>query len=184
MNCTNCDNPIVNGAKFCGECGNPIDSTAEDKIVANKAVSGLRVFIGIIVALLVFGILAKALMVIINIGSVLLFDIDSTIELENIEALANILGFVGGAYLASLVYVVIAGKDRSGEKKKWYQFAGFMGTRGRTKARSILAGVILLITLIAADLGIETDSLYTTESRGERNRRGELLQTSSTRTSN
>jgi len=159
MDCTNCNNSLPDGAKFCGKCGHPVNSTSEAKIVAKNAVSGFRIFVGIIVALIVYGILAKALMVIINIGFVLLFGIDTTEGLGDAEAFANIIGFVVGAYLANLVYIAIAGKDRSEEKKRWYQFGGFMATKGRTKARPILAGVIILITVIAGVLSVGFESL-------------------------
>jgi hypothetical protein len=154
MNCTNCGNPVSEGVKFCGKCGTPIGATA----VKKKAVRGVRVFIGIVVAIFIFGILAKALGVIINISGALA-GVDSTEGLRTLDDVANIVGFLGGAYLANLVYISIAGKDRSSEKKKWYQFAGFMSTGSKTKSRPILAGVIIVITIIAFVLWVGVDSL-------------------------
>lgn len=119
MNCKNCNNSLPEGTKFCGKCGTKVVSdTAEiAQVVKTKTVSGIRIFLGIVVALVVFGILGKALMFIFNIIPVLLFGIDSTEGLKDAEAFGNIIGFVGAAYLANLVYVAIAGKDRSGEKE-------------------------------------------------------------------
>lgn len=161
MNCKNCNNSLPEGTKFCGKCGTKVVSdTAEiAQVVKTKTVSGIRIFLGIVVALVVFGILGKALMFIFNIIPVLLFGIDSTEGLKDAEAFGNIIGFVGAAYLANLVYVAIAGKDRSGEKKKWYQFGGFMATGGKTKSRPVLVGVIIAITVIALVLWIGVDSL-------------------------
>jgi len=167
MNCKNCDNKLIEGAKFCGKCGAKIVSdTAEiAQVVKTKTMRGARIFIGVIVALLVFGGLGKALMVIINIVLVLIFNIESTEGYANAEATGNILGFIGGAYLANLAYISIAGKDRSAEKKKWYQFAGFMSTGGRTKARPILTGVIIVIAVVALALSVGFDSLKTEQNK-------------------
>lgn len=159
MNCKYCNNQIFDGQKFCGRCGKPVSSDLDVALVKKKTVSGFRKAIGIIVALLVFGALGKALMVIINFGVVLLFGIESTEGYANAEAIGNILGFIGGAYLANLVYIAIAGKDKSGEKKKWYQFGGFMATKGKTKARPILAAVIVVIAVLALILSAGFDSL-------------------------
>ena len=62
---------------------------------------------GIITALFVFGGLAQAIGIFVNVCIVLLFGIDSA----DAEAIGNIIGFVGGAVLANLVYVSIAGKE-------------------------------------------------------------------------
>lgn len=159
MNCKNCNNQISEGTKFCGKCGKPVSSDSDVVLVKKKTVSGFRIAVRIIVALLVFGALGKALMVIINFGVVLLFGIESTEGYANAEAIGNILGFIGGAYLANLVYIAIAGKDKSGEKKKWYQFGGFMATKGKTKARPILAAVIVVIAVLALILSAGFDSL-------------------------
>lgn len=167
MNCKNCNNPLPDGAKFCGKCGaKAVSETAEiAQAVKTKTVNGLRITVGIILALLVFGGLGKALMVIIKIGAVLLFGIESTEGYDNAEAIGNILGFIGAAYLANLVYIAIAGKDRSGEKKKWYQFGGFMTTGKKTKARPILAVVIVVIALFALVLSAGFDSLETARDK-------------------
>jgi hypothetical protein len=167
MNCKNCNNPLPDGAKFCGKCGEKVvNKTAEiAQAVQTKTVSGLRITAGIIIALLVFGGLGKALMVIIKIGSVLLFGIESTEGYDNAEAIGNILGFIGAAYLANLVYIAIAGKDKSGEKKKWYQFGGFMATGSKTKARPILAVVIVVIAIFALVLSAGFDSLETARNK-------------------
>ncbi len=167
MNCKNCNNPLPDSAKFCGKCGaKAVSETAEIvQAVKTKTVNGLRITVGIILALLVFGGLGKALMVIIKIGAVLLFGIESTEGYDNAEAIGNILGFIGAAYLANLVYIAIAGKDRSGEKKKWYQFGGFMATGKKTKARPILAVVIVVIALFALVLSAGFDSLETTRDK-------------------
>lgn len=167
MNCKNCNNSLPDGAKFCGKCGAKVASeTAEiAQVVKTKTVSGLRIIIGIIVALLVFGVLGNALMVLIKIGSVLLFGIESTEGYANAEAIGNILGFIGGIYLASLTYIAIAGKDRSGEEKKWYQFGGFMTTGGKTKARPILAMVIVAIAVFALVLSAGIDSSKTAQDK-------------------
>ncbi len=165
MNCKNCNNQILEGSKFCGTCGKPIDTDSDVALVKRKTVSGFRIIIGIIVALLVFGALSKALMVIIKIATVLLFGVESTAGYADAEAVGNILGFIGGAYLANLVYIAIAGKDKSGEKKKWYQFGGFMATKGNTKARPILAGVIVVIALFALTLSAGFDSLKVTQDK-------------------
>ena len=161
MNCSKCNSPLSDGEKFCGKCGAKVlnDTDEAVKVLKNKTVSGSKKFLGIIFGLIVFGVLGKALMVIIKIGSILLFNLESTEALDNAEAIGNILGFIGGAYFANLVYVAIAGKDRSGEKKKWYQFGGFMATKGKTKARPILAGVIVVITVLALILSAGFDSL-------------------------
>jgi len=167
MNCKNCNNPLPDGAKFCGKCGEKVvNRTAEiAQAVKTKTVSGLRITAGIIIALFVFGGLGKALMVIIKIGSVLLFGIESTEGYDNAEAVGNILGFIVAAYLANLVYIAIAGKDKSGEKKKWHQFEGFMATGRKTKARPILAVVIIVITFFALVLSAGFDSLETARDK-------------------
>ncbi|OGF44177.1 hypothetical protein A2555_00065 [Candidatus Falkowbacteria bacterium RIFOXYD2_FULL_39_16] len=165
MNCKYCNNQISDGQKFCGKCGKPVNLDSDVALVKAKTISGFRKAIGIIIALLVFGALGKALMVIIKIGTVLLFGIESTEGYADAEAIGNILGFVGGAYLANLVYIAIAGKDRSGEKKKWYQFGGFMATGGKTKARPILAVVIIIIAVFALILSAGFDSFETTRDK-------------------
>lgn len=165
MNCKNCNNQIFEGTKFCGKCGKSIDTDSDVALVKRKTVSGFRITIGIIIALLVFGALGKALMVIFKIVTVLLFGIESTEGYADAEAVGNILGFIGGTYLANLVYIAIAGKDRSGEKKKWYQFGGFMATKGKTKARPILAGVIVVIAVLALVLSAGFDSLKVAQDK-------------------
>ncbi len=168
MNCKKCNNLLPDEAKFCGKCGAKIVNDVAEIIQAvnTKTVSGLRITVGIILALFVFGALAKALMIIIKIGLVLLFGIESTEGYADAEAVGNILGFIGGAYLANLVYVAIAGKDRSGKKKKWYQFGGFMSTRGKTKARPILVGVIITIAIFALFLpAVFNSSLKTARNK-------------------
>lgn len=155
MNCEYCHNPIPDGAKFCGKCGKSVDENREAILVKKKAIGGVRIIMGIIVALIVFGILAKAIVVIVSITAVLL-GVSSTEGLRNADSVANILGFIGGAYLADLVYISIAGKDKSPDqkKKKWYQFAGFMSRGNKTKARPILVAVIIGITVIALALWV------------------------------
>lgn len=161
MECKNCNNSLPDGAKFCGKCGKPVDLNQKINSATKKTVSGIRIFIGIVVAIFVFGGLAKALAIIVNVVIVLLFGIDSTEGLRDVEAVANIVGFVVGACLANLVYISIAGKDTSLEKKKWYQFAGFMRTGNKTKARPILAVVIIVIAFIGFILSSAVDSLKT-----------------------
>ena len=159
MNCKNCGNEILDNKKFCGECGKLIENNPKINVINKKTISGVRIAMGIIVALFVFGGLAQAIGIIVNVCIVLLFGIDSAEGLRDAEAMGNIIGFVGGAVLANLVYVSIAGKDTSLEKKKWYQFAGFMRTGNKTKARPILAVVIILIAFVGFALSSAVDSL-------------------------
>ena len=132
MNCKNCNNPLPEGAKFCGKCG--AKTIAESSPVVNtnkdKTVRGTRVAMGIIIGLVVFAAFFKIIAFIVSIGSALglmIFDIhvsESERALANVEAAANILGFVGAAILANKVYKRITRKNIDPnapvKKKKWY----------------------------------------------------------------
>lgn len=114
---------LPDGVKFCDKCGIKVLSDAAEiaQGVKIKTVSGFRIIIGIIAALLAFGVLSAALRLILKIGAVFLFGAESIEGYNNAEAIGNILGFIGGAYLSYLVYIAITEKDRIKEKKKWYQ---------------------------------------------------------------
>ena len=127
MFCSNCGNKMEDTAQFCGNCGtSTISHPQNNEIIKAKTVrSGVRIFLGLVIAVIVFGILGKVIMVIVGIiGSLL--GVDSSEGLRDVESAGNILGLVGGAYIANQVYVSIAGKNRNSKSKKWYQFKGFM----------------------------------------------------------
>lgn len=128
MNCTNCNNPLPNEAKFCGKCGTKTLSEPSPMVgtVKDKTVRGTRTVLGIFLGLLTFAIAFKVIAFIVTILTILAF---KTIDPLDVEAIANILGFILSAILANKVYKSITKKNidpnTPAKKKKWYQFGGF-----------------------------------------------------------
>lgn len=119
MNCTNCSNSIPDSAKFCSKCGTKIISKSPIILEASKdlPMRGVKVAFGILLGLIVFLISFKIIAFVISVGAALglgVLDINVSEDkslLANIEAVANILGFVGAAILASKVYKRITRKN-------------------------------------------------------------------------
>jgi len=128
MNCKNCNNTVSEDAQFCGKCGTQTSSESSNVVgaVKDKTMRGTRTALGIFLGLLTFAIAFKVIAFIVTILTILAF---KTIDPLDVEAIANILGFILSAILANKVYKSITKKNINPnapvKKKKWYQFGGF-----------------------------------------------------------
>ncbi len=119
MNCSNCNNDLTTNAKFCGKCGTRASNeTAEVfHVVKDKTVRGTRVVLGLFLALISFVVFFKIIVFIVSTGAALslgVIDInisESAQALANVEATANILGFVVSLILANKIYKRVTRKN-------------------------------------------------------------------------
>jgi hypothetical protein len=134
MFCQNCGKNLSDEAKFCAECGNAISTSLPNSSVENvniktksaaintakevgtKAVSVTRKIIGFFLGLIIFGIFSKVIIFLVAIISALGLGVvgihisENTEALKDVDALGNILGFVGGGYVAIKTYYIVVGK--------------------------------------------------------------------------
>jgi len=137
MNCKNCNNPLLDGAKFCGKCGTKVLTKPSQMVgtVKDKTIRGTRIALGIFLGLLAFTVFFKIIAFIVSIGGALglgAFNLHVSEDeglLRDVEAAANIIGFIVSAIIANKVYKLITKKNINpntpARKKKWYQFGGF-----------------------------------------------------------
>lgn len=116
MFCSKCGKEILEGSSYCQHCGGNLSGASANtqrqalSSGLTKTVKTSKIVMGIIVGLIVFAIAAKiivflvALIGALGLGAIGIHISQNPEAYKDVEAAANILGFIGGAYLFIKIY--------------------------------------------------------------------------------
>ncbi|MFA5180831.1 MAG: zinc ribbon domain-containing protein [Syntrophales bacterium] len=119
LQCKHCGNEIAAGMNFCGNCGQAIPAESSPKTsapvnlgeqVKTKAVKTSKIVLGIILGLIIFAIAFKIIFFLVavigalGLGAIGIHVSENPGAHNDLESFANILGFIGGAYLFYKIY--------------------------------------------------------------------------------
>ncbi len=128
IKCSECGKDISDKAHVCPNCGNPTNTTnqfvmpniskATVQIKAKTSQVAKTIF-ALIIALITFFVFGKiiifivALVTVLGLSAIGIHISESEVVYANVDAIANIIGFIGGAILAIKIYKRITKKSSS-----------------------------------------------------------------------